>query len=314
MAFGSIVSAIIIFLDAETFIQKAIESVLAQTYGNWELLLVDDGSTDGSTEIAQRYVEQHPGQVRYLEHPDHQNRHMSASRNLGISQAKGQYIAFLDADDVWLPHKLEQQVAILDSHPEAGMVYGRFLYYYSWTGKPEDSQRDFFPRLGVEPDTLIGSPTLLMLFLQRKAAVPCVSDFMVRREIAERVGGFEADFCVLTRGMYEDQVFYAKVCLKTPVFATDECWCKYRRHPGSACAIERQTGLYHSSRLTYLSWLAKHLSEQGFKGSDVWEVLQHELWVYQHPRQSRLRQRIQSVISGAKRLVKRHRLAEWIYG
>ena len=86
-----LVSGIIIFL-AEQFIQSAIENVFAQTYEQWELLLVDDGSTDGSTEIAQRYAAQNPEKVRYLEHDGHENRGMSAARNLGISNAKGEYI------------------------------------------------------------------------------------------------------------------------------------------------------------------------------------------------------------------------------
>ena len=119
-----LVSAITIFLDAETFLREAIESVLAQTYANWELLLVDDGSTDGSTEIALGYARLYPQRIRYLEHEGHRNRGMSASRNLGIPHARGEYIALLDADDVWLPLKLERQVAILESDPESAMVYG----------------------------------------------------------------------------------------------------------------------------------------------------------------------------------------------
>src|SRR5713226_10047705 len=94
-----LVSVIMIFLDEEKFIREAIESVFPQTYDNWELLLVDDGSTAGSTDIARRYAEQHPGKVRYLDHEGHRNRGMSASRNLGIRHARGDYIAFLDADD-----------------------------------------------------------------------------------------------------------------------------------------------------------------------------------------------------------------------
>ena len=60
---------------------------------------------------------------------------MSASRNLGVRHAKGRYIAFLDADDVWLPWKLEHQVGLLNSHPEAGMVYGPAQWWYSWNGR-----------------------------------------------------------------------------------------------------------------------------------------------------------------------------------
>ena len=138
-----LVSVTIIFLNAERFIEEAIRSVLRQTYANWELLLVDDGSTDGSTEIARSYTEHESGKVRYLEHDRHENRGMSASRNLGIRYSQGKHIAFLDSDDVWLPHKLEQQVAILHAHPEAGMVYGGSQYWHSWTGSAENTESDY---------------------------------------------------------------------------------------------------------------------------------------------------------------------------
>ena len=104
------VSVITIFLNAEKFIHEAIESVFAQ----W---LVDDGSTDASAEIARRFANQQSRKVRYLEHVGHKNRGMSASRNLGIRNANGRYSAFLDADDVWLPEKLERQVPIFESQP-----------------------------------------------------------------------------------------------------------------------------------------------------------------------------------------------------
>ncbi|WP_293084415.1 glycosyltransferase family A protein, partial [Moorena sp. SIO4A1] len=148
-----LVSTIIIFLNPEPFLQETIESVFAQTYDNWELLLVDDGSTDGSTEIALQYARQYPEKVRYLEHEGHQNRGMSATRNLGIRHAKGEYIAFLDADDIWLPNTLAEQVVLLNAHPEAAMVYGPIQWWYSWTGNPEDQQRDYFEKVGVQTDT-----------------------------------------------------------------------------------------------------------------------------------------------------------------
>ena len=91
------VSVITIFLNAERFLAEAIESVLAQSFDNLELILVDDGSTDSSTDIAKRYAGRHEFRIRYLEHPGHANRGMSASRNLGISSATGDFIAFIDA-------------------------------------------------------------------------------------------------------------------------------------------------------------------------------------------------------------------------
>src|SRR2546428_10012786 len=137
------VSVIIIFWNADRFIAEAIESVFAQTYRAWELLLVDDGSSDCSTTIARSYSERDPQHVRYLEHPGHANRGMSASRNLGIDHAGGEYIALLDADDVWFTHTLEEQVGILErAHPDVAMLYGPIQWWYSWTGQPDDRERD----------------------------------------------------------------------------------------------------------------------------------------------------------------------------
>ena len=82
-----LVSVIIIFLNAEKFIHEAIESVISQTYSNWELILVDDGSTDGSTEIVRRFANRYASLASYHEHTEHLNKGMSASRNLGIHQA-----------------------------------------------------------------------------------------------------------------------------------------------------------------------------------------------------------------------------------
>src|SRR5689334_5372936 len=114
-----LVSIITPFFNTENFLQEAIESVIYQTYENWELLLIDDGSTDNSMRIAQEYAAKYPDKIRYLEHHKHQNRGKSTSRNLGINHAKGEYICFLDADDVFMPLKLEKQLAILAAYPEA---------------------------------------------------------------------------------------------------------------------------------------------------------------------------------------------------
>src|SRR5436190_7341573 len=117
------VSIVTPFLNAERFITESIESVLAQTWHGWELLLIDDGSTDGSTAIAQRYAAAHPEKIRYLTHQERRNCGASASRNLGARHARGEYLAFLDADDVYLPRKLEEQVPLLDAQPDAAMLY-----------------------------------------------------------------------------------------------------------------------------------------------------------------------------------------------
>lgn len=284
------VSVITIFLDAEQFIEEAIESVLAQTYDSWELVLVDDGSSDASTAIARGYAERYPGRVRYLEHAGHQNRGMSASRNLGVRQAAGEYIAFLDADDICFPNALERQVAILDAVPEAGMVYGSTQIWYSWTEQHRDLRRDYIRSIGVKPDTLYRPPDLLPIFLSQKAETPGICSLLVRREAIERVGGFEERF----RGMYEDQVMIAKICLSTPVFVAGDCWSRYRQHPRSSCAVAEQEGMYRSSgqpnaaHLAFLTWLATHVVDQGVSHDTIDKALHTALRPYRQPVVDRL--------------------------
>lgn len=294
-----LVSCIIIFFNPkEKFFEEAIESIFAQTYDNWELLLVDDGSTDSSTQIALQYAQQYPDKVRYLEHEGHQNRGMSATRNLGICHSKGEYIALLDADDIWLPQKLEKQVAILEVQPEAGMVCGPTQYWYSWTGNPEDTLRDSIREIGtlLEPNRLYQPPTLLRLLLQDEINAPATCGVLLRRELFEKIGGFEETF----RGMFEDRVFFAKVYLKASVFVSNDCWDRYRQHLDSTCSVEEQSGRYDPSgksttHLAYLNWIKEYLSQQGVHDKQVWKAFQIGMQPYQplnQPRIGRLLRRI----------------------
>jgi glycosyltransferase involved in cell wall biosynthesis len=266
-----LVSNIMIFLNAEKFIHEAIESVFAQTYQNWELLLVDDGSTDQSTAIALQYAQQYPGKVRYLEHTHHQNRGTGASRNLGLNHAQGNYITFLDADDVWLPHKLEQQVIILETHPDAAMVYGQMLLWYSWTGNSQTGQQDYFAGLGVSANTLIQPPQLLTNALTKHYQQPGTSNVMIRVAAIKQFGHFEESF----RGWGEDRTFFAKLQLNVPIFVSDEIWIKYRQHPESCCHMtnsdkERALAIFQN----FLDWLEQYLHDQDVENVEVWQALQ----------------------------------------
>jgi glycosyltransferase involved in cell wall biosynthesis len=279
-----LVSVIVIFLNASDFLQAAIESVLAQTYEAWELLLVDDGSNDGSTEIAIGFASKHAARIKYFEHDGHQNLGMSAARNLGIRKAKGDYIAFLDADDFWLPNKLEVQTRILDSQPDAGMLFGSTKYWFSWTGRPEDSQRDYVPALRVRTHTFFQPPLLFLLLIQGKAEVPCTCSILVRRAVAQKIGGFEESF----RGMYEDQAFYAKICLCTPVLATDDCLAWYRQHSKSSYSTAVHSGQTHVLRYRFLKWLETYCHEQRVHDQRVWEALRRQLWLYDNSSHQKL--------------------------
>jgi glycosyltransferase involved in cell wall biosynthesis len=280
-----LVSVVMIFLNAEPFIEEAIQSVISQTHDHWELLLIDDGSSDASAGIARQYASQAPQKIRYLQHEGGENRGMSASRNLGTREARGEFIAFLDADDVWLPNKLTEQVALLQSQPGAAMVYGRTLRWYSWTGDPQQQRLDRPRRLGVRPGRLYHPPRLAALFLRQKALTPGTCSALIRRDAVLAVGGFEESF----RGMYEDQVFFTKICLHAPAYVAEQLWDKYRQHASSASGIAAQTGEYHPKLASpahrlYLNWMAAYLSDQGIRDPDVWKALRCALWPYRHPR------------------------------
>jgi glycosyltransferase involved in cell wall biosynthesis len=274
-----LVSIVIIFFNAEEFLQEAIESVCAQTYRNWELLLIDDGSTDRSAQIARRYVAEYPACIHYLEHPGRQNRGMSASRNLGIRQARGDWVAFLDADDVWLPDKLERQVSVLKVRPEIGMLYGNTLYWHSWSEASAALSMDYIPRIGLPTDTIIQPPGLLPLFLSGKAAVPCICSILVKKEVLDRVGGFEESF----RSLYEDQVIYVKICLNEPVFISEGCWEKYRQYPDSVRSSTSNNHQAHAARALFLNWLENYIGERRISNPQIWQALRQEQWRIQHP-------------------------------
>ena len=295
------VSVVVPFLNAASFLDEAVGGVFAQTYDDWELLLVDDGSSDGSSAMARRYAAQRPDRVRYLQHAGHRSRGASASRNLATRHARGEYIAFLDSDDVWLPRKLEQQVPLLDALPEAAMLCGRVLHWYSWTGHPDDAGRDFSPDLGVEPDALIRPPTLFIRILRRHSFVPCTSSLLLRREAVERVGGYEVRF----RQVYTDQVFYAKLCLTAPIFVSSACWVKYRQHPDSSVAVVVRSGRQRAARLAFLRWLRGYLSARGLRGTEVWRALEIELARCRHPLALRLSRRVQPLLRRLRRLRRR---------
>lgn len=255
MAGRPCVSVVVIVFNGEAFLREAIDSVLAQTFGDYELILVDDGSTDGTPAIAEACRRRRPDTTRVLRHADGGNHGMSASRNLGLAAASGEFIAFLDADDVWAPEKLAGQVAILRAHPEAGLVYGRARIWRSWSGAGDD----FFYDLGVAPDRVHWPPELFRRQLRNVDQTPTTSGSMMRAELVRAVGGCETAF----RGMFEDQALFAKLLLHTPAYVSGAVWFDYRQHPASASARSAAAGGDEAARLKYLAWLADYLARAG---------------------------------------------------
>lgn len=277
------VSVIIIFHDDQRFLPEAIESVFAQTFVEWELILADDGSTDASTEIARDYARADPSRVRYVDHEGHRNLGISATRNLGIGLARGTYTAFLDSDDIWIPEKLEEQVAILERHPDVGLLFGASLYWWSWA---DGTQRpDRLMRIGAAEDRVHHPPSLaITLYPLGEGTPPCPSSCIVRRDVLAAVGGFEPHM----PNLYDDQGFLAKAYLVTPVYVSARCWDKYRRH-SRAVTLSTSRQRYLSIRRYYLSWYGRYLKERGIDDPRLEQALEAAWWPYRHPRMAALR-------------------------
>lgn len=263
-----LVSVVVIFLDEQRFLPEAIDSVLAQTYSNWELILVDDGSKDGSSAIARRAAAADPDRIRYLEHEGHENRGKSRSRNLGVDSATGVYVAYLDGDDVWLPEKLERQIALTVDHPEARIVFGPLRRWFSWTGDPEDRHRDDLygihgDGLTLEVNRLYEPPELLALFLEHKDLVP--SGALFERALFHEVGGAEEAF----RDQYEDAVAMVKMCLRANAYCADDSWYLYRQHPDRMWSSTEHS----PHRLRYLDWAADYFAYQQVTNPTVTRAL-----------------------------------------
>ena len=296
---NSLVSVITTFLNGEKFIRESIESVFSQTYKNWELILIDDMSTDGSTQIALEYSKKYPDKVRYLQHGGGRNRGISASRNLGLKQAKGKYIAFLDADDLWVEKKLEQQVEILTAYPDAGIVYGTTKYWYSWTGKEDDKTRDFIIDYNLRPNTLFRPPILLIKIFNCETTPPSMSNALLRRDIFDTIGEFDEAFT----GMFEDQVFVTKICMHCNIYVSDVCWDLYRQHSNSC--TENNRDRMEALERQFQKWLEGYFSNNNINDPDLLYLMRKRKWKSDHPTLHKLINGNQSVVAAFKKLTKK---------
>lgn len=162
----SLISVIIPVYNGERYLGEAIESVFAQTFEPLELIVIDDGSTDRSGDVAKGF-----GDLRY---EFQENRGISAARNRGVELARGEFLAFLDADDVWTPDKLNLQMAVVEREPTVDLVFGHVQEFVS-------------PEL---VESLKGQVRVA------EGIVPGLipSTLLVRREAFLRMGFFESDW------------------------------------------------------------------------------------------------------------------------
>ncbi len=292
-----LVSVVIPFFNAEIYLKETIESVLNQDYTDWELILIDDGSSDGSTSIAKGYAEKYLHKIFYAEHEGHINKGLSPTRNLGITKARGEIVAFLDADDVWLPQYLQQQMKILQANQQISMLCEASRYWYSWNNPAAE---DVDVAVGSASEQLYQPPQLVKeLYPLGTGAAPCPCGIVVKKSVLEAVNGFEESF-VGKRQLFEDQAFLIKIYLHEPVYISSNCNNLYRQRADSMCTTGRQD-YYIEGRYFFLQWLDNYLSEKKIDDEVVHRLLEKAFRAYNHPLADRV---IKSISSRWKLLIK----------
>jgi glycosyltransferase involved in cell wall biosynthesis len=214
------VSVIIPAYNRSAYLGEAIQSVLDQTFQDFELIVIDDGSTDNTKEIVKGFLDT---RVRYLYQ---ENSGVSSARNMGIKAANGEYIAFLDSDDIWLPENLELKVNLLDSRPDVGLVcsdayvvdnstkatFGRFWgkNRFKYSGNPRKVTRH----------------PLKDLLYRNCFIMPQAT--MIRSQVFTAVGGFDESLPTS-----EDWDLFVRIVQRFPIEVIDTPLLKIRRHSTS---------------------------------------------------------------------------------
>ncbi|MEO7426458.1 MAG: glycosyltransferase [Fibrobacteria bacterium] len=192
------ISVVIPAFNAEKFLPETLESVLGQTFRDLEIIVVDDGSTDGTLETARGYSLRYPDRIRCVHQ---ENRGVAAARNHGARESRGDILAFLDADDTWLPEKLAEQMAFWEANPTCGLVYAD-AYAMSEDGRLGRTMMQLkHPRSGSIFPFLLG---------ENFVSIPTA---LVKKEFYLKAGGFIEDRALMGT---EDHHFWLKVALHCP--------------------------------------------------------------------------------------------------
>ena len=205
-----LVSVVIPVYNGERFLRESLESVFAQTFQDYEIVCVDDGSTDGSCALLKQYG----GRVKLIQQA---NAGQSAARNAGVQEATGAFVAFLDQDDRWYPSKLAQQVAVLNAEPDVALVHCNY------------DRMDGDGLVMVVGAALVERASALTSPLGRLIGEALVfpSAMMVRRDVFQRVGGFDPEL----RG-FEDFDLIARLKQQGRFVLLNESGMAYRLHAG----------------------------------------------------------------------------------
>lgn len=216
------VSVVIPAYNAARWIEETLQSVFAQDYPDYEVIVVDDGSTDNTAEVVDRFP-----QVRCIRKP---NGGQASARNVGIRAAQGQYIAFLDADDLWLPEKLRVQMEHLQKTGLA-WVYSDVLAFDGQTGKPLFASSKWY-RLY---DGDIAAQLLLLCFIS--------SPLIVERSVFDEVGFFDEALLLRNR---EDWEMWLRIAARYPVGLIRRPLAGYRVHSTSSTGSEDPARIFAS--------------------------------------------------------------------
>lgn len=203
-----------------SYLSAAIESALRQSYANLELVIVDDCSSDGSVSVIEHYLSD--GRVRFVR--NEQNGGVAASRNRALTMAKGELIAFLDQDDIWLPHKLEYQVAAIQAHPEVGLMHARYARI--------DPQGELLPAYRELPAEQFDNPDSPIEVRDVFAEIFISNDIqplttIIPREVLDDVGPFDASLPGV-----DDYELWLRIALRYPVGHLQTIVGYWRAHPG----------------------------------------------------------------------------------
>jgi len=215
------VSVIILTYESVKFVREAIESVLAQTYRDYEVIVVDGGSTDGTREVLNSYGNR-------IQAINQNGKGISNARNVGLLTSKGEYITFVDSDDLWLPNKLEVQVKFLDEkQPVLGLIYSDAFFF------PEKNISKFMDiKFRNKRAFQIGKPRrgkVLRELFKTGNFIPA-STVMVRKLCFERVGLFDESLAVS-----EDIDMWMRIAESFEIDYHDAVLAKIRLHAGSVC-------------------------------------------------------------------------------
>lgn len=204
-----LISVVIPVYNGSNYMREAVESVLAQTYTNYEILLIDDGSKDNTWEIIQEYVQKYPDKIRGFHK---ENGGVSTALNLGIAEMKGEWFAWLSHDDLWLPEKLEKQVAFMNLCPSGGLYYSGY-YYINETGDILEAKDGAFFPSSINVAVLLGKNYINGITV------------LIRKDCLDAVGGFDTQYrCV------QDWDLWIKIALKYDIYLLPEKLAKNRLH------------------------------------------------------------------------------------